>query len=264
MHTKAALPITLLAGRDTLPIIKAYFEFNHLKQLYRQGWLQHGIEPKYCESVAEHSFGVALLVLFLAETHSLDVDKTKVIGMALIHDLGEVYAGDLTPADGVDRQQKYQLEKNSITQILDKLPNGSYWIELWEEYEQGTSPEAQFLRQIDQLEMVLQASVYEHQGLANLSEFFTSTNQAFKAPELNSIFQSLEGLRNYQQPKLSTNKSLSLLCHDCAFHVTVADTIECIHPDEFEVNCATVTFCSSFQPSEEIDSPCVTFGQNEE
>ncbi|MBD2445682.1 HD domain-containing protein [Nostoc sp. FACHB-152] len=264
MQTKAALPIRLLAGKDTLLIIQAYFEFNHLKQLYRQGWLQHGIEPQYCESVAEHSFSVALLALLLAETHSLDVNKTKVIQMALIHDLGEVYAGDFTPSDGVNRQQKYQLEKNSITQILDKLPNGSYWIDLWEEYEQGTSSEAQFVRQIDQLEMVLQASVYEHQGLANLSEFFQSTSHAFKAPDLNSIFQMLERLRNDEQAKLDKKTSQLLLCYDCAFHVNVADTIECIHPDEVEVNCATVTFCNSFQPSVEIDSPCVTFGQDEE
>ncbi|WP_016879782.1 HD domain-containing protein, partial [Chlorogloeopsis fritschii] len=78
MHTKAPLPIALLEGKTTLPIIEAYFEFNHLKQLYRQGWLRHGIEPKYCESVAEHSFGVALLALFLADEYSLDLDKTKV------------------------------------------------------------------------------------------------------------------------------------------------------------------------------------------
>jgi len=269
MHTKAALPITLLAGKNTLPIIEAYFEFNHLKQLYRQGWLQHGIEPQHCESVAEHSFGVALLALLLVDTYSLNVDKTKVIQMALIHDLGEVYAGDFTPADRVDRQQKYHLERNSITQILDKLPHGSYWIDLWEEYEQGKSSEAQFVRQIDQLEMVLQASVYEHQGLTNLSEFFESTSQAFKPTEINSIFQMLESLRSNlsdkePEPKLSQENSQSLLCHDCAFHVTVSDAIECIHPDELAVNCASITFCSSFQPYEEVDSPCVTFGQDEE
>jgi hypothetical protein len=49
------------------------------------------------------------------------------------------------------------------------------------------------------------------------------------------------------------------ICNDCAFYVKVEGFIECIHPDEFEVNCSTVTFCSSFTPSEEVDSPCVTF-----
>lgn len=265
MQTKAALPITLLAGKNTMPIVQVYFEFNHLKQLYRQGWLQHGIETKYCESVAEHSFGVALLALLLVDTYSLNLDKTKVMQMALIHDLGEVYAGDFTPSDKIDKQEKYQLERNSLTQILDKLPNCSYWIDLWEEYEQGKSPEARFVRQIDQLEMVLQASVYEHQELANLSEFFTSTNQALQSSELQPIFQVLESLRNdltilTQQPSLPCQT----ICNDCTFHVKVESGIECIHPDELAVNCAIVTFCSSFQPMVEIDSPCVTFGQDEE
>ncbi|WP_083468814.1 HD domain-containing protein [Nostoc piscinale] len=258
METKAALPITLLAGKNTLPIIQAYFEFNHLKQLYRQGWLQQGIDPQRCESVAEHSFAVALLALLIVDFYSLKVDKTKIMQMALIHDLGEVYAGDLTPRDGVYQQAKYQLERNALSQILDKLPNCSDWIDLWEEYEQGNTPESQFVRQIDQLEMILQASVYEHQGLANLSEFFTSTHQAFVTPQIQSIFQAIESLRNN-----CNFMPCETICNDCAFHLKNESGIECIHPDELAVNCAVVTFCSSFQPAKEIDSPCVTFGQEE-
>ncbi|BAY15557.1 hypothetical protein NIES21_13740 [Anabaenopsis circularis NIES-21] len=265
MQTKAALPMTLLAGKNTLPIIQAYFEFNHLKQLYRQGWLQHGIEPKYCESVAEHSFGVALLGLFLVDIYTIKVDKTKLVQMALIHDLGEVYAGDITPRDKVDQPEKYQLERNSLILILEKLPNCSYWIDLWEEYEQGNSPESQFLRQIDQLEMVCQASVYEHQELANLSEFFTSTKQVFQTPQLQSIFQALEKLRdNCDAISQQSQLNCQTICNDCTFHVKTESVIECIHPDELDVNCAVVSFCSSFQPREEIDSPCVTFGNDEE
>ncbi|HYO58827.1 HD domain-containing protein [Archangium sp.] len=63
MQTKAAPPIALLQGRSTLALIEAYFELNHLKQLYRQGWLRVGLARERCESVAEHSFGVALLCL---------------------------------------------------------------------------------------------------------------------------------------------------------------------------------------------------------
>lgn len=196
MQVKAPLPITLLDGKKTLPIIEAYFEFNHLKQLYRQGWLQHGIAGNFCESVAEHSFSVALLALFLADEYHLELDTCRVIRMALIHDLGEVYAGDFTPSDKIEKIQKYQLEKQAILQILNKLPHGAEWIAIWEEYEQGESAESQFVRQVDRLEMALQASVYEHQGLANLSEFFSSVNRSLSAPQLKSIFKALEDLRN--------------------------------------------------------------------
>ncbi|MFN6571791.1 hypothetical protein [Dendronalium sp. ChiSLP03b] len=54
------------------------------------------------------------------------------------------------------------------------------------------------------------------------------------------------------------------ICNDCAFHVKVEGAIECIHPDELEVICSTITFCNSFQPAQEIDSPCVSFGNDEE
>lgn len=62
---------------------------------------------------------------------------------------------------------------------------------LWEEYAQGTSPEAQFVRHVDRLEMVLQASVYEHQGVADLSEFFTSVQEALSTPPWYAIFSNL-------------------------------------------------------------------------
>ncbi|MFN7523030.1 MAG: hypothetical protein ACK5RD_07715 [Aphanizomenon sp.] len=49
------------------------------------------------------------------------------------------------------------------------------------------------------------------------------------------------------------------ICQDCAFYVKS----QCTHPDELDVNCATVNFCSSFTPAVEIDSPCVSFGNDD-
>ncbi|MDF5719903.1 MAG: hypothetical protein PUP91_05335 [Rhizonema sp. PD37] len=43
MKTKALIPHSLLSHKEVSAIVEAYFEFNHLKQLYRQGWLQHGV-----------------------------------------------------------------------------------------------------------------------------------------------------------------------------------------------------------------------------
>ncbi|PLZ87175.1 hypothetical protein CEN44_18160 [Fischerella muscicola CCMEE 5323] len=49
------------------------------------------------------------------------------------------------------------------------------------------------------------------------------------------------------------------ICSDCAFHIKVKGVIECIHPDELEINCSTVMFCNSFQSAQEVESPCVCF-----
>ncbi|MCP3144492.1 HD domain-containing protein [Pyxidicoccus xibeiensis] len=195
MKTKAAPPIALLQGRKTLPLIEAYFELNHLKQLFRQGWLRVGITPERCESVAEHSFFVALLGLFVAESLFPEADASKVVRIALLHDLGEAYAGDITPHDGVDREAKHALERRAVETILGKLPRGAEYLAMWDEYEHGASFEARLVRQLDRLEMGLQACVYEHQGLGDLSQFFASVEKALEAPELRAVLAELEALR---------------------------------------------------------------------
>lgn len=195
MKVKAPILLERLQGKQLLPLIEAYFEFNHLKQLYRQGWLRRGIAPEQCESVAEHSFGVALLAMFLAEAYFPYLDTNKVIRLALLHDFGEIYAGDIVPADGISPAEKMRQEQEGVVRVLAKLPQGERYLALWEEYEQQHSPEARFVRQIDRLEMALQASVYEQQGLADLSEFFDSVREFLSEAELQAILRELEGLR---------------------------------------------------------------------
>ncbi|WP_163989120.1 HD domain-containing protein [Pyxidicoccus caerfyrddinensis] len=195
MKTKAAPPLALLQGRKTLPLIEAYFELNHLKQLFRQGWLRVGIPPERCESVAEHSLFVALLGLFVADGFFPEADASKVVRIALLHDLGEAYAGDITPHDGVDKKAKHALERRAVETIFGKLPRAAEYLALWDEYEHGTSFEARLVRQLDRLEMGLQACVYEHQGMGDLSQFYASVEKALEAPELRAVLAELEALR---------------------------------------------------------------------
>lgn len=195
MKTKAAPPLALLQGRKTLPLIEAYFELNHLKQLFRQGWLRVGIPQERCESVAEHSFFVALLGLFVAESLFPHADASKVVRIALLHDLGEAYAGDITPHDGVDKAAKHALERRAVETIFGKLPRAAEYLALWDEYEHGTSFEARLVRQLDRLEMGLQACVYEHQGFGDLSQFYASVDKALESPELRAVLAELEALR---------------------------------------------------------------------
>ncbi len=117
METKATNPIITLQN-SSHPIIKIFFEFSHLKQLYRQGWLARGIPNEKCESVAEHTFGVAVTAMFLADSHFPELNSRKVMQMALIHDFGEIYAGDFIPGDAITPEEKHQLEKEAVTQIL--------------------------------------------------------------------------------------------------------------------------------------------------
>lgn len=194
MEVKSSLPAELVRSKSLSALVEIYFEIVHLKQLFRQGWLRRGVPKANCESVAEHSFGVALLALLTAEAHFPHLDSQKVVAMALLHNLGEVYAGDFTPADGITPEDKQRLERQSIEQTLLKLSGGSKYVALWEEHDQGTTAEARFVRELDRLEMSLQASVYQQQSLLDPTEFFSSTRSVLASPIFKDVLQELEKL----------------------------------------------------------------------
>lgn len=204
METKAENPAGLLHGKEAAPFIRAYFELCHLKQLFRQGWLRRGIPRERCESVAEHSFGVAVLALWLAQAYPR-LDQNKALRMALLHDCGEIYAGDIIPGDAVTAQEKHRREMQAVRQVFEKLPDGESYVQLWQEFEAGESPEAQFIRQIDRLEMGLQASVYTAQGFAGLEEFFVSARQALIDKNLIDLLIESDKI-NHPSSKLSADR----------------------------------------------------------
>jgi putative hydrolases of HD superfamily len=195
MKAKASLPLSALAGSNPSPLLEAYFEINHLKHLYRQGWLRRGLPAERCESVAEHVFGVAMLAWWLADDSYPDLDRDKVIRMALVHEIGEVYTGDIIPSDNIPQVEKHRLERKAIEQVVGKLAHGEAYINLWEEYERNDTPEARLVHQIDRLEMVFQASVYERHNLGDMSEFFASGNLGVQDEKLREILRELEVLR---------------------------------------------------------------------
>ncbi|HEX8538412.1 MAG TPA: HD domain-containing protein, partial [Cystobacter sp.] len=92
-----------------------------------------------------------------------------------------------------------------------ELPRGADYLALWEEYEQGTSFEARLVRQVDRLEMGLQATVYEHQGAGDLSQFFASVHKVLETPELQALLAELETLRPARcratSPRRKTSRS---------------------------------------------------------
>jgi putative hydrolase of HD superfamily len=124
---------------------------------------------------------------WLGQAYYPQLDLNRVLRMALLHDIGEVYAGDITPSDQVREADKHQLERASLEKVLGKLPASHEFLELWLEFENGESPEARFVHQIDRLEMGLQARVYQAQGFAGMDEFIHSARHALVDQQLAEI-----------------------------------------------------------------------------
>lgn len=194
MHTKAPAPVTFLR-RGQPPLLELYFELSALKLLFRQGWLRAGVSRERTESVAEHTLFVALFSWFVTDAHFPQADAGRVMRIALLHDLGEAYVGDLTPHDGVAQEEKHAKEKAAVEQMLGKLPNGGEYLSLWEEYERGESLEARIVREVDRLEMGLQACVYELQGAPDLSQFFASAEKVVSSGPMRELLVQAQTLR---------------------------------------------------------------------
>ncbi|HUX40550.1 MAG TPA: HD domain-containing protein [Rectinemataceae bacterium] len=190
MRVKGPGPDELVFPREGGdPALGVWMRATRLKRLFRQGWLKRGIEEAACESVADHSFGVALLALLLAPSQP-GVLRERAVLMALVHELGEAYAGDITPVDGVSKEEKARLERDSILRVLEGSPEAAFVLELWEEYEATATPTARFVKELDRLEMGLEASVHEAGGSAAMGEFHDSARRALVTPNLRAMLEA--------------------------------------------------------------------------
>ncbi len=148
-----------------------------LKHVDRAGWLRVGIAQP--ESVAAHSFGVATLGLILCPP---ELDRSRVVAIALLHDLAESVVGDITPHDGVSVDEKRRQERTAAAQLFAGRPD--LWA-LWEDYEQDRSPEAHFVHELDKLDMALQAGAYASE--ADTAQFVESALKKLRSPALLSL-----------------------------------------------------------------------------
>ena len=105
------------------------------------------------ENSAEHSWQGALMALVFREYIPEEVNLEKVMSMLLIHDLGEIYAGNTFIFDDVGKRDSYHRELESLKISLDKLPSDQQdsFLGLWQEFETGISMEAKYARVLDAL-----------------------------------------------------------------------------------------------------------------
>jgi len=167
-------------------------ELMGLKALDRTGWVRKGVPGP--ESVAAHSWGVGLLVLLLLPE---DLDRERALAYAVLHDLAEVRTGDLTPSDGVAPTEKALRERDAIHDLLQTRPD---LIQIWEAYEAQDHPEARFVRQLDRLDMAIQAVAYTRLGSPDLTEFLDSADAVVQHPLLRPILDALRADLTIVQP----------------------------------------------------------------
>jgi len=123
-------------------------ELDALKRVNRRSYVTQTTRK---ENSAEHSWHLAMACWSIAELFALDVNHEKLLKMALVHDLGEIDAGD-TFLYADTRKDAHVEERAGIDRLQHERGNGINDLsEVWEAQETGSSKESQLLRVVDRL-----------------------------------------------------------------------------------------------------------------
>ena len=160
------MPLVRFAQR----VIQTTLALDPLANLPRTGWRLRGVVP--CESIAEHSYGVAVVAMLLVDelrARGEAIDGELVLRMALLHDAGEVRTGDI-PLPGKSPALKRELEHAEASFVEATLPPPQQ--EAWRAVEQGDSLEARVVKAADKVQMMIKVLAYERQRGAMLEDFW--------------------------------------------------------------------------------------------
>lgn len=154
--------------------------FNVLQRLKlqkRTGWVNNGIENP--ESISDHMYRMSIMSWTLK---SKGIDTDRCMKIALAHDMAESLVGDITPFDvKIDKIEKHNRELATIQYLCNEIikpynPDAAKDIlDCWLEYEDQTTVEATYIKDIDKFEMLVQCFEYEkaYKGKKDLSQFYS-------------------------------------------------------------------------------------------
>lgn len=134
--------------------IKFALVIDEMKNIFRRNLI---IDGSRRENDAEHSWNLAMLAMLFEEYSTEKVDIEKVLKIALVHDLIEVYAGDTFAYDVKGNEDKLQREiesANKLFGILD-LEQGAQIRALWDEFEAKETPESKYANAIDRIQPLI-------------------------------------------------------------------------------------------------------------
>ncbi len=147
-------------------LAKFLFEGAMLKRLERTGYAYLGTGS---ETIAAHSFGVALTALLLSSLVP-EADEKKLLKMAILHDFLEARTGDL---NSVNKLYDQVDEEAAAKDAFSSLPAGDEWQALWDEYRRGESLEAQLVHDADQLDLLIMLKEQHDLGNPYASRWIT-------------------------------------------------------------------------------------------
>jgi putative hydrolases of HD superfamily len=193
-------------------ILEFILKIGKLKRMERVCWKVLGI--KKGESVAEHIFSTSLLAWIFGKEKK-HLNQTKLLKMALVHEISAAIIGDTIPyLEKITWQKKenfkkwlrflkeektkkfikqYDKEKNAMEKLTLSLEPElrKEIVNLWEEYRNVSSSEANFLNQINVLAVLFQGIIYHKKYKINTDPLFEWAFERCDDPILLSFLEKL-------------------------------------------------------------------------
>ena len=141
---------------DFSALMRFIYTAEKLKAELRHSWTSR---TERQESVAEHSWLMALIAMAIFDSLDVKVDQLRVLKMVALHDLAEAITGDIPSFDTSGRRDnKYQNEHDAMQKITADLPakTAAEFMELWEEVEAKQTPEAMLAQCLDKIEVLIE------------------------------------------------------------------------------------------------------------
>ncbi len=134
--------------------IKFAITIDEMKNIFRRNLLADGSRR---ENDAEHSWHLAMLAMILEEYSAEKVDIERVLKIALIHDLIEVYAGDTFAYDAKGNEDKHEREIQAAEKLFGMLDpvQGREIREFWDEFEAMETAESKYANAIDRIQPLI-------------------------------------------------------------------------------------------------------------
>ena len=149
-------------------VIRYYVLCNKLKNIIRTGWKDWNVERERLESVAEHIYGVQMLAIAMNSEYNYDIDIMKVIMMLAVHELEEIYIGDIAVTD-IKHKDKDKEAHEAVAKVLSGLMDKEKIYNLVIEFDEKKTKEAKFAFYCDKLECDLQSRLYDLDGCVDLN-----------------------------------------------------------------------------------------------
>ncbi|WP_374015714.1 HD domain-containing protein [Paenibacillus thiaminolyticus] len=130
-------------------------EVDKLKSVFRQSYL---LDRSRHENDAEHTWHLTVMAILLHEyANERNLNLLRVLKMLIIHDIVEIDAGDTFAYDAQGHEDKFARESKAAKRLFGILPEEqkNEMMQLWMEFEQRQTPEAQYAAALDRLQPLI-------------------------------------------------------------------------------------------------------------